>query len=266
VSLIALLAAAISIAIAAYAAHRFAPDWRRRLSWGMAALAAASLLLIPWYDLKALAPIMAGFAAAFACSVRGMRSAVPAARLGAAAAATAIVLMVWQATSFLDQAYYLALAAFLIALVAEQVFVLRHARRTGAEEAERADGLEHRLREAGGRSPATVPLKDGARTHLVPESEILFCKAADDYSEVHLSSGRTILVTTTLSKLQQVLPDRFARVHKSYIVNKAHVTAVSPRPGGGRMLALAGGPSVPVGRSYAAALADQVQPPLPTRA
>jgi DNA-binding LytR/AlgR family response regulator len=144
-----------------------------------------------------------------------------------------------------------------VALVAEQVAVLRQTRRGRDAGEQRAAVLEERLRRVDSASGAvTVSLKDGSRTHLVPEGDILFCKAADDYSEVRLKSGRTLLATATLARLQGALPERFVRVHKSYIVNQAHVATLAPRPGGGRMLVLTDGSSVPVGRSYGSALAE----------
>ncbi|HEY0129982.1 MAG TPA: LytTR family DNA-binding domain-containing protein, partial [Allosphingosinicella sp.] len=96
-----------------------------------------------------------------------------------------------------------------------------------------------------------LTLKDGARTHRVAETDILFIRAADDYCEAVLGDGRAMLVTMTLSRLLETLPERFVRVHKSYAVNRAHVAGTAPRPGGGRMLRLSEGSEVPVGRSYA---------------
>lgn len=252
---IALLAAATATVVAAYAAHRFAPSWRRRapLLTGLGGL--LIVLLVPGYDIKAMGAILAGLAALLSCAVKGARARVPGARVAAAAALAVAGLMAWQLTLFLDQAYFLATAALCVALVAEQVAVLRQMRSGRDAEKQRANGLEHRLRDAGSGAEATVSVKDGSRTHLVPEGDILFCKAADDYCEVRLKSGRTLLATTTLARLKAALPERFLRVHKSYIVNQAHVATLAPRPGGGRMLVLTDGSFVPIGRSYGSALA-----------
>jgi DNA-binding LytR/AlgR family response regulator len=254
---IALLAAATATAVAAYAAHRFAPSWRRRalVLTGLGAL--LIVLLVPGYDIKAMGAILAGLVGLLACAVKGARARIPGARVAAAAALGVAGLMAWQLTLFLDQAYFLATASLCVALVAEQVTVLRQTRRGRDAGEQRAAVLEERLRRVDSASGAvTVSLKDGSRTHLVPEGDILFCKAADDYSEVRLKSGRTLLATATLARLQGALPERFVRVHKSYIVNQAHVATLAPRPGGGRMLVLTDGSSVPVGRSYGSALAE----------
>jgi DNA-binding LytR/AlgR family response regulator len=255
VAAIALLAAIAAVLMAAYAARRFAPEWRRGAPAAVLAASIAALILIPWYDLKAIAAIAAGAAAVLACAWRRSRRGLPGSRVGAGFALALFGLILWQLTGFLDQAYYLAMAAILVALVGEQVLVLRQTRSAGEREALRAAGLERRLRE-------TVPaeriarLKDGARTYQIPEAHIVFVRAADDYCEVTLEDRRTLLVTMTLSRVVQALSDRFVRIHKSYAVNCAHVAAVAPRPGGGWQLSLADGTALPVGRSYLGAVAS----------
>lgn len=255
VAAIAAAAAATAVLVAGYAAARFAPGWRRQAPALTAAAALASLLLVPWYDLKAIGAIAAGAVALLACAASGMRRGVPGSAAGIGFPLLLFALIAWQRTGFLDQSYYLAMAAALIALVGEQVLVLRQARRAGEMEARRADGLEERLRDsgAGGR---VARLKGGARTHQVAEARIVFVRAADDYCEVRLDDGRTLLVTMTLSRLQRALSGRFVRVHKSYAVNAGHVATLAPRPGGGRQLTLSDGSVVPVGRAYQAAVAE----------
>ena len=94
-------------------------------------------------------------------------------------------------------------------LVGEQLLVLRQARSAGEQEAQRAAGLEERLNEAAdGPQGRIARLKDGALTHQVPEAQIVFVRAADDYCEARLADGRTLLVTMSLSRLQQALSER----------------------------------------------------------
>ena len=71
-----------------------------------------------------------------------------------------------------------------------------------------------------------------------------------------LVDGRTLLVTANLSALLAGLPGGFVRIHKSHAVNRAHVTGAAPRPGGGTLLLMSDGSEIPVGRTYAAAVAD----------
>jgi DNA-binding LytR/AlgR family response regulator len=254
VTAVALLAAVAAVLIAAYAARRFAPAWRKKAAAATALAALASLLLLPWYDLKALGAILAGAAALGLCAGAGLRARRPGAIAGLAAALAVVAIMAWQRTAFLDQAYYLLVAALLVALVAEQVASLRRARAERDSETRRAGALAERLARAEREGEAIVALKDGTRTRRVAESDIIFVRAADDYCEAVLADGRILLVTTTLARFLATLPDRFVRVHKSYAVNRPHVASIAPRPGGGRLLAMSDGAVVPVGRAYAEAV------------
>jgi len=256
VAAIALLAAITAILIAAYAARRFAPRWRLAAPGLTAAVALTCLLLVPWYDLKAIGAVVAGATTLLACAVAGARRGVPGAYVAAGFSVLIFALIGWQLTDFLDQSYYVALAAILVVLAGEQLLVLRQTRRAGEAETRRAAALEARLtNEAAEPADRIARLKDGARIHQIPEAQILFARAADDYCEVRLEDGRTLLVTMTLSRLQQALSERFVRIHKSYSVNAARVAALEPRPGGGKQLTLADGTILPVGRAYLGAVA-----------
>ena len=250
VSAIALLAAATAVLIASYSAHRFAPDMRRTVVRVTAATSIAFVILIPPFDFKAMGAILAGILALIFVALLGVRNGVPKAGWAALTGIGAILLMAREVTQFLDQAYYLLIAAALLALLAEQVSALRNAR----AEAARAEALEERLRQAQERGEPIVQLKDGNRVHRVASAEILYVRGADDYCEVRLSDGRDLLVTIGLARLHSSLPPGFIRVHKSYIVNGERVRRLEPRPGGGRRLALDGDMTVPVGRSYGASL------------
>lgn len=253
VTAVALFAAVTAVAMAAYAARRFAPSWGRIPAAATALAGGLSVLLVPWFDIKALGAILAGAIAALACSARGISR--PGARWGVIAACAFLVLLGWELTFFLDRDYYLLLGPVLIALVAEQVTSLRRARAERDAETARAAALAERLARAERSGEPIVALKDGSRTHRVAEGDILYVRAADDYCDVALNDGRTLLVTASLARLLSSLPARFERVHKSYAVNRAHVVSIASKPGGGRMLTLSEGSAIPVGRSYEKAVA-----------
>ena len=253
VTAIAVVAAATAVMLAAYAAQRFAP---RRKTAAVAAVAfagAASVVLIPAFDFKALGAILAGLISLAASAGAAVRRGAWTARAAAAFAAAAMALMVWESTAFLDQGYYLVVAAGLVALVAEQVQILRRAREERDSETRRASALAERLARAEREGEPILALRDGSRTRRVAESDLLYVRAADDYCEAVLTGGQTVLVTMTLVRFLETLPPRFVRVHKSFAVNRAHVAAIAPRAGGGRELRMSDGMSVPIGRSYAAA-------------
>jgi DNA-binding LytR/AlgR family response regulator len=254
VSLVAVAAAAVAVLLAAYAAGRFAPDRQRPVAAATAGAAAVSLLLLPWYDIKAMSAILAGLLACALCAILGRRR--PQALIALAFAAAGIALLAWQLTRFLDRAWFLLLAALFVALVAEQVRNLRSARAERDAQSERATALGERLARAERQGEPILALKDGSRTRRVVEGDVAYLRAADDYCEAVLGDGRALLVTMTLSRLLSTLPPRFLRVHKSYAVNRAHVAALAPRPGGGRVLRMSDGTDVPVGRRFASAVAD----------
>ncbi len=256
VAIIALLAGVIATFGAAYAATRLAPERSRLITvlTGLAALAA--IIALPWYDLKAMAAILAGAIGIGAAGTTGLWRGQRGGWAAMAAALAIMLLMAWFLTDFLDHAWFLLLAVILVALVAEQVRSLRLARAERDAEAKRAATLAERLVRAEREGEPILALKDGARTHRVVESDILYLRAADDYAEAVLADGRELLVTMTLARLLATLPPRFVRVHKSYAVNRGRVAGVAPRPGGGRVLSLSDGSEVPVGRAYAGAVAE----------
>jgi two-component system, LytTR family, response regulator len=85
-----------------------------------------------------------------------------------------------------------------------------------------------RLRErpAAGEPVNKVPVVAGGRTELLDYDAIHFVQADGDYCRVH-TYDRSYLCTASLGELEEKLPaNRFARIHRSYLVNLARVSAV----------------------------------------
>lgn len=77
-----------------------------------------------------------------------------------------------------------------------------------------------------------------------------FLEAQGDYVELHGETG-SHMVRDTISSLEQRLePTRFARCHRSVIVNLGRVRGLRRRAGKGLMLSLATGKELAVGPSY----------------
>jgi two-component system, LytTR family, response regulator LytT len=71
-----------------------------------------------------------------------------------------------------------------------------------------------------------LPVVSGGQTVLVDWDQIHFARADGDYSRIH-TYDRSYLCTQSLRQLEAALPDRrFARIHRSYLVNLAKVAAV----------------------------------------
>jgi DNA-binding LytR/AlgR family response regulator len=79
-----------------------------------------------------------------------------------------------------------------------------------------------------------IPVVSAGKTELVDYDQICFVQAEGDYSRVH-TYDRAYLCTLSLRELEDTLPAaRFARIHRSYLVNLAKVVSVA-RPGGERL-------------------------------
>ena len=85
-----------------------------------------------------------------------------------------------------------------------------------------------RLRERSHENAAPVDkvaVVAGGGTELLDPDQIHFAHAEGDYSRVH-TYDRAYLCTASLGELEDRLGPRFARIHRSYLVNLAKVTAV----------------------------------------
>jgi two-component system LytT family response regulator len=72
-----------------------------------------------------------------------------------------------------------------------------------------------------------VALRESHALRFVRVRDIVHLRAADDYSEVHLSSGRPALVDVTLRRWELRLPPAdFVRIHRSSLVNLHHIDEV----------------------------------------
>jgi len=64
----------------------------------------------------------------------------------------------------------------------------------------------------------TIPQQNGFE--VLNTSDILYCKADDNYTEIHLNNNKKKLVSKTLKYFEEALNGAsFSRVHKSYLVN-----------------------------------------------
>lgn len=93
---------------------------------------------------------------------------------------------------------------------------------------ERLARVIERLRERTMESAAPVEkvaVVAGGRTELLDYAEIHYVQADGDYSRVH-TYDRAYLCTASLGELEEKLAPRFARIHRSYLVNLAKVVGV----------------------------------------
>ncbi|GAA4234776.1 LytTR family DNA-binding domain-containing protein [Postechiella marina] len=81
----------------------------------------------------------------------------------------------------------------------------------------------------------TIPQQDGFE--IINTSDILYCKADDNYTQIYLINDKKKLVSKTLKYFEDALAENsFARVHKSYLVNVNEVVKYVKGKGGSVIL------------------------------
>lgn len=89
---------------------------------------------------------------------------------------------------------------------------------------------------------------------LVAANEVEWLQAAGNYVNLHVR-GREYPLRATMAAIEQQLdPARFARVHRSHIVNLDHVAQIEPLDTGDARITLKDGAVVPCSRRYRDAL------------
>lgn len=94
-----------------------------------------------------------------------------------------------------------------------------------------------------------LAVKKAGQVRLINIAEVIYIKGAGIYTELHLSNGQTELHDKSLELLQQLLPHRFERIHKSYLVNFEQVEKILINPGTRYGMLLKTGEVLPIGRS-----------------
>ena len=113
---------------------------------------------------------------------------------------------------------------------------------------------------AAARPPAQylerIVVKDGSRVHIIPVAKLDYAEAQDDYVALAVE-GQKHLKQQTLSNLEKALdPERFLRIHRSYIVNLDRLGKVEPYGKDTHVVILTTGAQLPVSRSGYARLRE----------
>ena len=94
-----------------------------------------------------------------------------------------------------------------------------------------------------------IVVRDGTRVTLIPVGKLDYAEAQDDYVAL-ASEGKKHLKQQTIAGLEACLdPDRFVRVHRSYIVNFERVARIEPYGRDSRLAILADGTRLPVSKT-----------------
>lgn len=103
-----------------------------------------------------------------------------------------------------------------------------------------------------------IVVKDGTRVHIIPVAKLVYAEAQDDYVALR-TEGKTHLKQQTLASLElQLDPAQFVRIHRSYVVNLAHLERIEPYAKDSRVAVLRDGAQLPVSRTGLAKLRERL--------
>jgi DNA-binding LytR/AlgR family response regulator len=243
------LSAAFAILLVAYVTTRFLPK-ARGLMIGLALGGVGATVLLPGFDNKTVWALILGVALAVAPAVAGVRRRISGARPALAYLALFLALALGFPEWLADFSYFLLAASLVLPLLMVEVVRLGREDRGREAALTRAVSLPDRLTVASARG-----------VELAPVAEILAVVGADDYVELRMVGGRSLLHAARLDGLTAQLPANFLRVHRSVIANLAHVQRLE-RDGDRWRLHLSEGAPLPVSRSRQPAVREALEAPL----
>ncbi|ATC32656.1 DNA-binding response regulator [Caulobacter vibrioides] len=240
------LAAAFAILLVAYVSTRFLPR-ARGLMVGLALGVVGATVLLPGFDGKTVWALILGVALAVPPAVAGVRRKVPGARPTLAYLALFLAVALGFPQWLADFSFFLLAASLVLPLLMVEVV------RLGREDR----GREAALTEAVSR-PDRLTVASARGVELAPIQDILAVVGADDYVELRLVGGRSLLHAARLDGLSSQLPANFMRVHRSVIANLAHVQRLE-RDGDRWRLHLSEGAPLPVSRARQPAVREALE-------
>lgn len=104
--------------------------------------------------------------------------------------------------------------------------------------------------EPAGSFPDVLEVRDGARRHFVPLTEVVWVEAAGNYVELHRGDVG-LLHRASLAAMERRLQSAgFVRIHRSRLVRRDEVAAVESRPTGDFIVRLRDGRELAGSRRY----------------
>lgn len=101
-----------------------------------------------------------------------------------------------------------------------------------------------------------IVVKDNGLIRIIPEQEIYYVEASDDYVKIYTKEGK-YLKKSTLSYIEKTLdPKRFVRVHRSYLIPVEQLIRIEPYEKDSHIALLQGGAKIPVSKTGLSRLKD----------
>jgi two-component system LytT family response regulator len=115
--------------------------------------------------------------------------------------------------------------------------------------AAQARGVNGTCHDGRGKFPDQLTLRVRRRLVSVDMQDIVWIQGASQYSRVHTREGEYLLSRTLAALECELDPSRFFRIHRSAIINAAHVREVRSSGDGRYNIHLANGLPLPMGRA-----------------
>ena len=105
-----------------------------------------------------------------------------------------------------------------------------------------------------------IPFSVQSGIEFVIPDEIIYVKGENNYSVLHFTSGKKLMVSKTLSTVESMLSKfTFLRIHKSYLLNLKHIVRYVKTDGG--YIEVLGGDQLSVSRAKRATINELFQNP-----
>lgn len=93
-----------------------------------------------------------------------------------------------------------------------------------------------------------LAVKTKGTIQLIPIENVLYIKASGNYSEIYTKENSCYLHDKNLEKLLHILPEKYLRVHRSYVVDTSQIQKVLKHGNGKYSLQLQAEFSIPLSR------------------
>ncbi|MEO1051718.1 MAG: LytTR family transcriptional regulator DNA-binding domain-containing protein [Bacteroidota bacterium] len=110
----------------------------------------------------------------------------------------------------------------------------------------------HKIRLSSGQKPDKFFVKDKEGLIPIEPKDILYVEAFDNYAKVFTADQSYIISHTLKSIENKLIPFGFERVHKSYLINFAHISRINEG------YVFFGEQTIPIGRAYKAAFMSKI--------
>jgi len=95
-----------------------------------------------------------------------------------------------------------------------------------------------------------LSVRSGLDIHILKIKDIRYFKAAGNYIEAVLLSGKVELLDKTMDRLHQILPSQFIRIHRSFIVDIEQIVSFAHAGRGTYQVTLINDEKLPLSRSH----------------